>query len=184
VNEIYFKNGLDDLNYWLLNGRVSQIQIGETVLSLVDQPLSQKIALPKPFIGQEIQIIIKNIYPGAKFKDTCLSKISFTEIKDKNKISLGDMPEVIGTYTREEGDFSFFPNGTCVLSYKVGPKGPTNSMCVWHKTDKDKFKAYYNPPREGRKTLTFRYDSVYKQICEETPDGLCYSLKDEREPGH
>jgi len=84
IDQIEFYNGYRNPDYYAKNNRVSIIEIdinGEYYLlqSLTDTPDRQVINLPESKYIHEITFIIRGVYRGSKWNDTCISEIGFLE---------------------------------------------------------------------------------------------------------
>jgi hypothetical protein len=84
IKRFFIQNGYGLKNYYALNNRVKVLEIkGDTtseLVNLADKPEIQEINLNQEISGKEIRFIIKEIYKGSKFSDTCIHKLTFTNL--------------------------------------------------------------------------------------------------------
>ncbi|MCB1178719.1 MAG: hypothetical protein KDK36_14135 [Leptospiraceae bacterium] len=82
IDHFFIKNGFGEEKYFSLNNRVKVLEVkGDTEseeVNISDQNEIQEIKLKKKISGKEIKFIIKDIYKGSKFEDTCIHKLTFT----------------------------------------------------------------------------------------------------------
>jgi hypothetical protein len=82
INELYIKNGYGDYKHFYENNRVKVMRYnvdgrGSGWIVLQDKPGFQLITFDQPVNTSKITLTILDVYPGTKYNDTCLSKISF-----------------------------------------------------------------------------------------------------------
>ncbi len=80
VQEITIVNGLNFIEYWQLNNRVKEISLNGEKITLKDYMNPYVYKLKIPVITDKLILEIKSVYSGSKFKDTCISEISFGPI--------------------------------------------------------------------------------------------------------
>ncbi len=133
IGGAFIRNGMGDPEYFQLNSRVKDLQVkasdGTAVKAvLLDNNNVQAINFVKPVETDELLFIIDSVYSGKRWKDTCVSEISF----DMNKIS--KIRSFIQA-CKDEGNF--FEFGRCVKSEspiaavmkKISPQGFFASDC-------------------------------------------------------
>jgi hypothetical protein len=76
LRTLYFINGLKSKKYYSKNNRVKVLKINGESYTLRDSPLLQKIVLNKPVKAKKLVLEIVSVYPGSKWKDTCITEIS------------------------------------------------------------------------------------------------------------
>ena len=90
VTSVMIQNGYGEAKYWPMNARVKELvmQVGKykKVITLADKREPQIIQFAEPVIvsDQPVKFTIQSVYPGSKFKDTCISELAFN-VSDAKK---------------------------------------------------------------------------------------------------
>ena len=89
---LFVANGLGDKKYFKLNNRVRELDVNGHTLTLRDTADVQEITLPEEIVAEEFIFTIKSVYPGTKWKDTCISELAFNPIgmEEYNSSNLGE----------------------------------------------------------------------------------------------
>jgi len=77
---IFVANGFGDKKYFKMNNRVKELDINGQTVTLKDSQDVQEIRLPEEITAEEFVFTIKSVYPGTKWKDTCISELAFNPI--------------------------------------------------------------------------------------------------------
>lgn len=90
VTEFHVMNGYGEADFWSKNNRVKELRItsdeNKTVsVTLPDTPEKQVIKLPEAVEGKVITFTIVSVYPGTKYRDTCLTELAFINYKLGNE---------------------------------------------------------------------------------------------------
>ena len=85
IENIFIKNGYGIPSYFKLNNRVRELLIFnenkiKRKLSLADERELIRYTLSEPIIGKQFDFVIKSVYKGALYADTCIAEISFEKI--------------------------------------------------------------------------------------------------------
>jgi hypothetical protein len=149
LSALYFINGLKSKKYYSKNNRVKKIKINGESYTLKDSPLLQKIALIKPVKTKKLVLEIVSVYPGSKWKDTCIAEIS---VNNPVKVSddYGDdfMGSITGIDWRSiDGGSIMFFNRALMFSEDAVPCGdescPITSTGYCGKISKGKYRCTY-----------------------------------------
>lgn len=90
VSELFVKNGYGEKEFWQKNNRVKDLKISsdekqEVVVTLPDSFDKRSVKLPKPVEGKEFVFTIQSVYPGSKYKDTCMTELSVSDFTLKGE---------------------------------------------------------------------------------------------------
>lgn len=119
IEKICIRNGYGDLKYFYINNRIKKISVyinGKKIndFTLIDKFNCQNFSIQKQNVTK-IEIEIKDIYPGTKYKDTCISEVYF--IRELSVFSY-DFPEFkYDDLTMES--LSNFPHQEIISPYKL-----------------------------------------------------------------
>ena len=103
ISSFSLKNGYGDYDYFKSNNRIKKLLMiaGEfqAEFSLTDNPGFQEFKLEHPIDADSIMFFIKEMYPGTKYNDICLSEMFFNVeygrdgLNIKNQFELNDFVE-------------------------------------------------------------------------------------------
>jgi hypothetical protein len=155
ISKLYMKNGFGLRQYFQVNNRVKILtlsnEIGESrTLQVKDTAELQKIDVKPHLEGTRFTFIISAVYPGTKYKDTCISEISFNPLKIQDKTALPEFKKISFMLTENsysggsrielnndgsvEGDHSLghqCDNMIVSGQWKKNPKGEVQINYVW-----------------------------------------------------
>jgi len=99
ISKFYIKNGFGLRQYFKVNNRVKSFTLinekGESrTLQIKDTADVQKIDVRPPLEGTKFSFTISAVYPGTKYKDTCISEISFNPVKIQDKTALPEFKTI------------------------------------------------------------------------------------------
>ena len=105
----YIQNGLNHKIHYKSNGRVKEFLVnGKLVVSVEDSGVDNFswVKFKEPVNTTVLKLKIKNIYPGTRWKDTCITEIAFarnvqTGYKERKK---APPVWITGTYTAKKYD--------------------------------------------------------------------------------
>ncbi len=87
---LFVVNGFGDKKFFKMNNRVRDLDVNGRIVTLKDIPGIQEIPLNPQIIADEFVFTIKSVYPGTKWKDTCISELSFAPVGVSEYNSGGD----------------------------------------------------------------------------------------------
>lgn len=132
LSELWIQNGFGDPFYWKKNNRVRLLKINTQLVLLKDDFNYQKLSLKKPIIGKEIKFEIAGIYKGTKYRDTCVSNLSFTE--KKTDIAIWPYGTWLCGGIASGAELQIINKGFCTIKYWP-PSGPDDDgkprKCTW-----------------------------------------------------
>ncbi len=119
IEKICIRNGYGDLRYYYKNNRIKTISVyinGNKIndFTLIDKFNCQNLSIRKDNVTK-IEIEIKDVYPGTKYKDTCISEIYF--IREFSVFSY-DFPEFKYDDLTAES-LSNFPHQEIIYPYEL-----------------------------------------------------------------
>lgn len=157
LDTISFRNGYGDLRYYFTNNRVKTISLYINGKYRKDYTLKdmwnwQEFGIWAKEVSQ-VELVIKDVYPGTKYKDTCISEIYFYRetvndydvpvftFDDMTTECLEKFPYPIYKYRRGLPDSLFYTNdGIPLLLYL---SNPTSNWDIYIFYDLDFY--VYNP---------------------------------------
>jgi len=105
IKSIYIKNGLGVKKYFSANNRVRVLEINGTDYTLRDSDAFQKIDLVRAVTTDRLELKIKSVYPGTKYRDTCIAEVSLTDISASGAYgSQDDYPKLLNKTWEADND--------------------------------------------------------------------------------
>ncbi len=116
----FIQNGVNHKHYYTMNSRVKSLMVnGKQTVIIKDIGVDdfQWVNLKDAISTKVLILKIIDVYPGTKWKDTCITEIGFKGI-DKSKFVKRKTQEV---YTSgEAGRLTLISDGTFILNYNAG----------------------------------------------------------------
>lgn len=89
MDQIFAVNGYGESGFWQKNNRIKELKISTdreqvTLVTLPDTKEKQSVKLPAPVEGRIFTFTIISVYPGTKYKDTCMTELAFSDFTLKN----------------------------------------------------------------------------------------------------